>query len=65
MLSLLSRITKEENKNKGYKQGHSIKQERHNSRSTFHSNNIPIDKINQITHNKMYAPQETKPTPDR
>jgi len=42
-------------KNKHLKeQRHRIKQKVHNSRFTIQSNNIPINKINQIAH-KIYA----------
>jgi hypothetical protein len=51
------------NKNKSHKQyRYPIKQESSNNRSTIQRNNISINKINQIIHNKKYTPKTAKST---
>jgi len=64
MIITLTNNRRRNNKNKHYKQQrHSIEQESHNIRFTIQSINIPINIINQITHNKIYTPKTTKPAP--
>jgi hypothetical protein len=51
------------NENKPHKQQrHPIKQQSSNTRSPVQSNNIPVNKINQIISNKMYTPKAKKST---
>jgi acyl-CoA hydrolase len=42
-----------------------IKLKSYNNRSTIQSNNIPINKINQIIYNKTYTQKNNKTNPTK
>jgi hypothetical protein len=60
MISLLSRTEWSIKCHK--QQRHSIKEKGHNNRSPIHSNDISINKIDQIVYDKINTPKTTKST---